>query len=124
MSLAATSPATMTESKSSRTSGADTGAILVTGAGGELGHALLDALAKRHHGRRPIVAMDLRELPADRAAHASATYAGDVSDPEVAERIALQHARCYMFFRNRLAPEACRSTCWVLIVWTCTHESL
>ena len=85
------SPATMIESKSARTPSAETGAILVTGAGGEMGHALLDALAKRYHGAREVIAMDLRELPADRAAHASATYAGDVSDPTVAEAIALKH---------------------------------
>ena len=85
------SPATMFESKSVRTQSTEAGAILVTGAGGEMGHALLDALAKRFHGVREIVAMDLRELPADRAAQASASYAGDVSDPEVAERIALKH---------------------------------
>ncbi len=85
------SPATMTESKSARAHTTDTGSILVTGAGGEMGHALLDAMAKRYHGTREVVAMDLRELPADRAAHASAMYAGDVSDPEVAEKIALKH---------------------------------
>jgi NAD(P)-dependent dehydrogenase (short-subunit alcohol dehydrogenase family) len=88
------SNATMTEPKFRTAAGTDhspssaTGAILVTGAGGEMGHALLEALAKRYHGAREIVAMDLRELSADRAAHTTKSYAGDVSDPALADEIA------------------------------------
>jgi nucleoside-diphosphate-sugar epimerase len=91
------SNATMTEPKFRTAAGTDhspssaTGAILVTGAGGEMGHALLEALAKRYHGAREIVAMDLRELSADRAAHATKSYAGDVSDPALADEIAARH---------------------------------
>ena len=64
------SHATMTEPKSAHAQSIDTGSILITGAGGEMGHALLEALAARYHGTREIIAMDLRELSKDRAAHA------------------------------------------------------
>ncbi len=89
------SHATMTEPKPeftaahTRTTG--TGSILVTGAGGEMGHALLAALAARHAGSREIIAMDLRELPADRAVHASANYAADVSDAAFIESVGAKH---------------------------------
>jgi threonine 3-dehydrogenase len=85
------SPATMSEPKMQSAVSSETGAILVTGAGGEMGHSLLEAFARRYHGRREIVAMDLREMPSDRAAHASACYAGDVSDPAFVESIAAKH---------------------------------
>lgn len=86
-----TVPTTMSEPKSSRSTPSDTGAILVTGAGGEMGHALLEALAAKWHGRREIVAVDLRELAADRAAHATASYAADVSDQAAIDDIGLRH---------------------------------
>ncbi|MEY2716362.1 MAG: hypothetical protein RIT24_2705, partial [Planctomycetota bacterium] len=73
--------ATMSEPKPSRTAPTSTGAILVSGAGGEMGHALLEAFARRYRGSREIVAMDVRELPKDRASHATKSYACDVSDP-------------------------------------------
>ena len=76
---------------STRDTTAETGAILVTGAGGEMGHALLETLARRWHGRREIVALDLRELPSDRAAHATSIHVGDVSDPDVFDRIGRTH---------------------------------
>jgi nucleoside-diphosphate-sugar epimerase len=86
-----TIPATMTEPKSSRTASTATGAILVSGAGGEMGHALLEAFSRRYHGQREIIAMDVRELPADRAAHATRSYACDVSDPAAIDEICLKH---------------------------------
>ena len=85
------SHATMTEPKSAHAQSIDTGSILVTGAGGEMGHALLEALAARYHGTREIIAMDLRELSKDRAAHATASYAGDVSDAALIDSISLKH---------------------------------
>ncbi len=83
--------ATMTEPKSNRTAATDTGAILVSGAGGEMGHALLAALAHRFKGQREIIGMDVRELSQDRAAHTSASYACDVSDAAAIDAIALKH---------------------------------
>jgi nucleoside-diphosphate-sugar epimerase len=85
------SQATMTEPKSQRARTPETGAILVTGAGGEMGHTLLAMLAAAHHGTREIIAMDLRDLPKESASHVSQAYAGDVSDPALIESIALKH---------------------------------
>ncbi len=81
--------ATMTEPKSTRA--AAPGAILVTGAGGEMGHSLLEAFAARFGGSREIVAMDVRELDARQASHASACYACDVSDPAAIDEICQKH---------------------------------
>ncbi len=93
------SNATMTQQKSHQdcTNGCaaegakDTGAILITGAGGEMGHALLEALATRYGGKREIVAMDLRALSTASAAHASTTYAADVSDSALVDSFASKH---------------------------------
>ncbi|MDA0802558.1 MAG: NAD-dependent epimerase/dehydratase family protein [Planctomycetota bacterium] len=60
-----------------------TGAILVTGADGELGHALLCALREQHGESRPIIGFDLRPLDAVSAGQCTRTIAGDVSDGAV-----------------------------------------
>jgi nucleoside-diphosphate-sugar epimerase len=85
------SQATMTELKSQRTRAPETGAILVTGAGGEMGHTLLAMLAAVHHGSREIIAMDLRDLPKESAGHVARSYSGDVSDSAFIESIGLKH---------------------------------
>ncbi len=81
----------MTEPKTKEQRPSAHGAILVSGAGGEMGHALLAMLAARHHGTREIIALDLRALPADSAVHAAASYAGDVSDAAFIDDLALRH---------------------------------
>lgn len=81
----------MIEPKSRTPSGIGLGSILVTGAGGEMGHALLAQLAALHGGKREIVAMDLKELSADRKAHVQTSYIGDISDPRLVEAIAANH---------------------------------
>ncbi|MSR41876.1 MAG: NAD-dependent epimerase/dehydratase family protein [Phycisphaerales bacterium] len=81
----------MIEPKTRAPSGIGLGSILVTGAGGEMGHALLAQLASLWHGKREIVAMDLKELSPDRKAHVQATYTGDISDPRLVEAIAANH---------------------------------
>jgi nucleoside-diphosphate-sugar epimerase len=85
------SQATMTEPKSQRTRESKAGAILVTGAGGEMGHTLLAMLAAMYHGSREIVALDLRELPVESREHVSHGYSGDVSDAAFIESIAAKH---------------------------------
>jgi nucleoside-diphosphate-sugar epimerase len=85
------SHATMTEPKSSPSTSSETGAILVTGAGGEMGHALLAALAARFGGRREIIAMDVRELPKERAVHATDAYACDVADSAAIDDLGVKH---------------------------------
>ncbi len=82
---------TMIEPKTRTPSGIGLGSILVTGAGGEMGHALLAQLAALHQGKREIVAMDLKELSADRKVHVQSSYTGDISDPRLVEAIAANH---------------------------------
>ncbi len=59
--------------------------VLVTGAGGEIGHSLLNAFAEE--GNRRVIAMDLRELPADLAKKADVIVQGDVADQELVDRL-------------------------------------
>src|SRR5690606_36776966 len=61
------------------------GAILITGAGGEVGHGLIRALYER--GRRDIVAIDIRELDAGIRAMCMQTYVGDICDPMLLGRL-------------------------------------
>ncbi len=61
-----------------------TGAILVTGAGGEMGHALLRALHERYGVDRPIIGFDLRPLDQASSSHCTHAVAGDVADAAVA----------------------------------------
>jgi nucleoside-diphosphate-sugar epimerase len=58
---------------------------LVTGAGGEVGHALLGALAAA--GRKDIVAFDLRELEGRDRALCREVVVGDIRDRALVERI-------------------------------------
>jgi nucleoside-diphosphate-sugar epimerase len=48
-------------------------------------------LAAVHHGTREIIAMDLRDLPKESAAHVTRAYSGDVSDAAFIESIGLKH---------------------------------
>ena len=52
--------------------------VLVTGAGGEIGHSLLEAF--RHRGGYTVVAMDVRPLDGHVAAMADVVLQGDISD--------------------------------------------
>lgn len=54
--------------------------VLVTGAGGEIGHSLLTAFQER--GGYRVIAMDLRELDAHLASMADVVLQGDVADAE------------------------------------------
>lgn len=51
--------------------------VLITGAGGEMGHALIDALHKSH---TPIIASDLRPLPDELARRCAAVLTGESGD--------------------------------------------
>ena len=72
----------MTQSKSgaSRTS-----AILITGAGGEVGHGLIQSLYQG--GRRDVVAIDVRELPEAQRSLCQETFVGDICDRSLLERL-------------------------------------
>lgn len=58
---------------------------LVTGAGGEIGHALIPRLAAASH---TIITLDLKPLPADTAAFVHRQYTGDISGTDAIGEIA------------------------------------
>ncbi len=59
--------------------------VLVTGAGGEIGHSLLEAF--RNRGGYTVVAMDVRPLDAHIAAMADVVLQGDISDESVVQSL-------------------------------------
>jgi nucleoside-diphosphate-sugar epimerase len=62
-------------------------AILVTGAGGEMGHGLIQSLARTEENPA-IVAFDLRELPESLGQYCTETIVGDVRDDSLLEELA------------------------------------
>lgn len=66
-------------------------AVLVTGAGGELAHGLIRAMAEREENLA-IVSLDMRDLPGDTSEYCTETIVGDVRDFELLERLADQYA--------------------------------
>lgn len=72
-------------------------AILVTGANGELGHALIDYL--HVHGRGPIITLDVRPPDDFVAAHVAHGFTGDIRDWEVIAELYRGHqfAQVYHF---------------------------
>lgn len=59
--------------------------ILITGAGGEIGHSLIEAFSQQS---QKIVAMDLRELPTELASKCVKTFIGNILDKKLLETIA------------------------------------
>jgi nucleoside-diphosphate-sugar epimerase len=59
--------------------------VLVTGAAGELGHALIESLSEQRSVR--IVTLDLKPLPAEIEARTSRTFTGTILDRNVLDRI-------------------------------------
>jgi nucleoside-diphosphate-sugar epimerase len=64
-------------------------AVLVTGANGEIGRALLGALAA--HGGYDVVALDLTPLPDAMRSLAVASYAGNIMDRYLLDQVAAHH---------------------------------
>jgi len=60
-------------------------AVLITGAGGEIGHGLISRLAAS--GERPVLSLDLRPLPEDSAARVQHHFTGSVLDESLLERV-------------------------------------
>ncbi len=88
-----------------------TAAALVTGAGGEMGHALLRALAEQ--GGRAVVALDIRELDGPARNHCDASFAGDICDESLLSRLLGQyeigeiyHLAALLSTRGEFVPEA------------------
>jgi len=59
--------------------------VLITGASGEIGHGLIERLAK--DGGRPIITLDLKPLDPPQAALVQQQYAGSILDGHLLERI-------------------------------------
>ncbi|MEE2972922.1 MAG: GDP-mannose 4,6-dehydratase [Planctomycetota bacterium] len=95
------------------------GAILVTGAGGEMGHGLLAALAAERESRRErgesspaIVAIDLRDLPSAHRDLCDEAFTGDVCDAQLLERMLssfevgeIYHLAALLSTRSEFVPE-------------------
>ena len=60
-------------------------AVLVTGAGGEVGHGLIQCLHAKGH--RDVVAIDIRELSRDQRELCMETYVGDICDESLLGRL-------------------------------------
>lgn len=107
-------------STASRSRGASRhGAILVTGAGGEMGHGLLEAFAEERRRRADagedfpaVVAIDLRELPESHRHLCDESFAGDICDEKLLERMLssfevgeIYHLAALLSTRSEFVPE-------------------
>ncbi len=87
-------------------------AILVTGAGGEMGHGLLSALSSTQGRRAVILALDVRELAPEIRAHCDHSFVGDICDHALLERLLamyeiteIYHLAALLSTRGEFAPE-------------------
>ncbi len=87
-----------------------TTAVLITGAGGEVGHGLIHALA--NSGDRRVVALDLRELEPALREKCTDTFVGDICDRAVLERLLsmyeineMYHLAALLSSRAEFTPE-------------------
>jgi len=85
-------------------------AVLITGAGGEVGHGLIEALAEE--GEADVVALDLREMAPALRGRCAETIVGDITDSKPLERIAAHyeisevfHLAALLSTRSEFAPE-------------------
>jgi nucleoside-diphosphate-sugar epimerase len=63
--------------------------VLITGASGEIGHGLIESLAK--DGRRPIITLDLRPLEPALGSLVQQAYVGSVLDDNLLERMIAEY---------------------------------
>ena len=85
-------------------------AILVTGAAGEIGQALIKSLAERHPSH--LLSLDLQSLP-ESAAHMTTHFQGDIMDKALLSRLvseyefeAVYHLAALLSTRAEFTPEA------------------
>jgi nucleoside-diphosphate-sugar epimerase len=83
--------------------------VLITGASGEIGHGLIDALAD--HPDRPVVTLDLSPLAPELAARVRQHYVGSILDPQLLDRILAEfeidlvfHLAAVLSTRGEFAP--------------------
>jgi nucleoside-diphosphate-sugar epimerase len=83
--------------------------VLITGASGEIGHGLIDALAD--HPDRPVVTLDLSPLAPEQAARVRQHYVGSILDPQLLDRILAEfeidlvfHLAAVLSTRGEFAP--------------------
>ncbi len=107
-----TSNATTHFTSAPRTGQQRDAAILVTGAGGEMGHGLLSALSRARERRELILALDVRELAPEIRAHCDHAFVGDICDHALLERLlamyeitAIYHLAALLSTRGEFAPE-------------------
>src|SRR5262245_52267678 len=86
-------------------------AILITGAGGEVGHGLIEAM--HGEGRTNVVAIDIRDLPEQQRRLCQDTFVGDICDASLLERLLamyeiteMYHLAALLSTRGEFAPEA------------------
>lgn len=84
--------------------------ILITGAGGEVGHGLIKALHAQ--GQRQIVALDIRELPGELQSCCRETFVGDICDAALLGRMMARyeitevyHLAALLSTRSEFVPE-------------------
>lgn len=85
-------------------------AILITGAGGEVGHGLIEAI--HAEGRRNIVALDIRKLDRSLRDKCMDSHVGDICDQALLERLlamyeirAIFHLAALLSTRAEFSPE-------------------
>lgn len=63
--------------------------VLITGASGEIGHALIERLARRVE--RPVITLDLNPLPRDVAPQVRKEFVGSILDVQLLDRILAEY---------------------------------
>ncbi len=111
VNTAMTSLTTMTAPSSTTSGGAQrTSAILITGAGGEMGHGLIHAF--HSSSRDNVVAIDIRELDPAQRERCRDTFVGDICDTTLLERLLamyeiteIYHLAALLSTRGEFSPE-------------------
>jgi threonine 3-dehydrogenase len=84
--------------------------VLVTGAGGEMGHGLIERVAQLREYE--VLALDIRELPSETSRLCLATISGDILDQRLLDRLvteyeihAIFHLAALLSTRSEFSPE-------------------
>lgn len=83
--------------------------VLITGANGEIGHGLIDAV--RAQGQHGIIALDLREMTGQQAEHCDVVLTGDILDQQLIATLeqynidTIYHLAALLSTRSEQIPE-------------------